>query len=258
MNKDFIKKQNFIKELNVIQHITLWLTVFLSLSLFIIQLCIVKNAYKHWTTWCTCLATIGSVFSVMAGVKKRALCPLLGVITSIVLLAIAWDSQLYGSMIMYGVNIVVQAVSLITWIKGSDNKGMIKPKKLTWWVVILYILVFVGLTALFTWMEGQKWFYSFWSKQGDKLPLAVRIFDAGTLMFTVATFLPMIKKYDWVWYVYIIEDICICLTWLLKICLIQSSTQEVLQGITMIVSALSMTATCILGIFNWKSNKKSR
>ena len=259
MNKSFIKNQNYIKELTITEHIVLWLNVFLSVLFLVLQLILIKDAYKQWTMWLTSLVTIGSIFSVMAGAKKRALCPLLGVICSVILAAIAWKANLYGSMIMYVINIIVQACSLYTWIKGTNNKGVISPKKLKLWIVIVYIIGFIVLSGLFAWMEGQSWFYKFWSggSQTEAYKLPIRIFDAATLMFTIATFLPMVKKYDWVWYIYIIEDICIMLTWIMKISLMKLSFAELFQAITMAISAISMTATCVLGIINWKKQKRT-
>ncbi|MCQ3908197.1 MAG: nicotinamide mononucleotide transporter [Mycoplasmoidaceae bacterium] len=53
------------------------------------------------------------MFSVMAGAKQRILCPFLGIISSIILIFVAWGNKLPGSMIMYGYNIVMQTVVFI-------------------------------------------------------------------------------------------------------------------------------------------------
>lgn len=249
---DFVKKQNYIPELTIAEHIILWLNVALSLSFFIVQLA--KGQYDQWTTWLTFVATVMSIFSVMAGAKQRILCPFLGIVSSILLIAIAWGNQLPGSMIMYGFNIIMQTVVFINWFRTSKNKVTIQPTQLKLWIVLLYILGFFALTGLFAWMEGQYWFYNFWFNQEEPLHVSIRIFDAVVLMFTVAAFFPMMKKYDFVWWIYIICDVGIATTWALKAILVDD--QDIFNCWSMFISGLSMTATCILGMINWRKSLK--
>lgn len=256
---DFVSKQNYIKELSIVEHIILWLNVTLSVTFFIVQMILssADKPYAQWTTWLTLISTVMSVFSVMAGAKQRILCPFLGIICSILLIFVAWGNQLPGSMIMYGFNIIMQTVVLINWYRTSKNKVSIEPTQLKLWAVILYVLGFFALTALFAWIEGFQSFNRFWFHTDDKpMPLVIRIFDALVLMFTVAAFLPMMKKYDFVWWVYIICDAGIATTWALKASLL--SDQNTFNCWSMFVSGLSMCATCILGIINWRKSLKSK
>lgn len=250
---DFVAKQNYIKELSIAEHIILWLNIGLSLTFFIVQMVLsqASKPYAQWTTWLTLVATILSVFSVMAGAKQRILCPFLGIISSIILIFVAWGNHLPGSMIMYGYNIVMQTVVFIIWVKTSKDKKTIQPTQLKLWMVIIYIIGFFGLTALFAWIETIPAFSQFWFK-AKPLPLVICVFDAMVLMFTLAALVPMIKKYDFVWWVYIICDIAIAMTWALKATILPG--QDKFNCWSMFISGLSMTATCILGIINWKKS----
>lgn len=250
---DFVSKQNYISELSIPEHIILWLNVALSISFFITQMVLSKvdKPYAQWTTWLTLIATILSVFSVMAGAKQRILCPFLGIISSIFLTLVAWGNQLPGSMIMYGYNIIMQTIVFIAWFRSSKNKVSIEPKQLKLWIVVLYIIGFFGLTALFAWVETLDGFSQFWFN--DKpLALPICIFDAMVLMFTIAALWPMVKKYDFVWWVYIICDIAIATTWALKATLVPG--QDQFNCWSMFVSGISMGATCVLGIINWRKH----
>ena len=256
---DFVKKQNYIPELTIAEHIILWLNVALSLSFFIVQLACWPGdkKYADWATWLTLISTITSIFSVMAGAKQRILCPFLGIISSIMLMAIAWHNKLFGSMIMYGFNIIMQTITLVIWYRGSSNKVSIEPKHLQLWIVIIYIIGFIGLSFLFAWIQHFDWFYTFWygGQQEQASPFHLRMFDAMVLMFTIAAAFPMFKKYDFVWWVYIITDVAIASTWISK------GITEVNPGNqfncwSMLASGLCMTATCILGMINWRKSLK--
>ncbi|XQP55219.1 MAG: nicotinamide mononucleotide transporter family protein [Mycoplasmoidaceae bacterium] len=255
---DFVAKQNYIKELSIAEHIILWLNVVLSLSFFIVQLAAFHN-YDKWPTWLTFAATITSIFSVMAGAKRRILCPFLGIVSSIMLCAIAWYSSLYGTMIMHGFNIIMQTITLVIWYKGSKNKVSIEPKHLQWWIVVIYIVGFVGLSILFAWIQKFDWFYSFWSggKQTQANPWYLRLFDSMVLMFTIAAAFPMFKKYDFVWWVYIIADVAIASTWITH-GLVDAQPADQFNDWSMLVSGLSMTATCVLGIINWRKSLNTK
>ena len=250
--KSFWTKQNYIPELSVIEHIILWMNVGCSLIFFIVQLSF--GQWSNVSTWLSFIASIISIFAVMAGTKKRILCPFLGIVASAFLIALAWIQHVYGSMIMYGLNIIIQVWSFISWYRSSKNKITISPKVIKWWIALLYLLFFVGLTALFTWVESLEGFVWFWSGHQTKTIqiLPIRIFDSANLMFTIACFIPMIKRYDKVWYAYIISDLAICLLWLTKGIVEPSS----FSNWTMFVSGLCMTVTCFLGLFNWKKSQK--
>lgn len=255
--KDFVVKQNYITELSAVEHVILWVNVGLSVAFFVVQMILSQEAkpYTQWTTWLTLIATILSIFSVMAGAKQRILCPLMGVISSCFLIAVAWGNHLPGSMVMYGYNIIMQTVVFIIWLKSSKNKVTIQPEKLKLWAVIVYILAFFALTALLAWVEGIENFSKFWFN--DKpLPATIRIFDAMVLAFTLAALVPMIKKYDFVWWVYIICDIAIAATWASKAILIDD--QNTFNSWSMFASGISMTATCVVGIINWKKSAKNK
>lgn len=250
--KTFLAQQNYISELSILEHVILWLNVGTSFIFFLVQL-----GLGYWNmpeTWLAFVASIISIFASMAGAKKRILCPFLGIVASIFLIALAWLKHMYGSMIMYSLNIVIQIWSLITWYRSSKNKISIEPKEISWWVTLIYLLAFVGLSALFTWVEQVPGFAQFWSGNPDAEPeaLPIRIFDSANLMFTISCFLPMVKRYDKVWYCYILSDLAISFLWLTK------SIQDpgIFDNWTMVVSGLCMTATCFLGLFNWMKTKK--
>lgn len=250
--KTFLAKQNYIFELSILEHVILWLNVGTSLIFFIVQL-----GLGYWNlakTWLAFIASIISIFASMAGAKKRIICPFLGIVASIFLIVLAWTYHLYGSMIMYSLNIIIQIWSLITWYRSSKNKITIEPKEISWWVTLIYLLFFAGLTALFTWVESIPEFVHFWSGDPTLEPeaLQVRIFDSANLMFTLSCFLPMIKRYDKVWYCYILSDLAITLLWLTK----SIQNPGLFDNWTMVVSGLCMTATCFLGLFNWMKAKK--
>lgn len=255
---DFVSKQNYICELSIVEHVVLWLNVALSLTFFIVQMILSKETkpYAQWTTWLTLVATITSIFAVMAGTKQKIICPFLGIVSSILLIFVAWGNKLPGSMIMYGFNIIMQTTIVIIWYKTSKNKITIEPTQLKWWIAALYIIGFFGLSALFAWLEGQDWFYSFWFNTNGAMPLPIRIFDAIVLMFTVAAFFPMVKKCDFVWWVYIICDVAIATTWALKATMVNDT--DVFNCWSMFVSGLTMTATCILGIINWRKSLRNK
>lgn len=254
---DFVSKQNYISELSIAEHIILWLNVALSLSFFIAQMVMFrdKQPYAQWTTWLTLISTIGSVFSVMAGAKQRIICPFIGIICSILLIAVAWGNQLPGSMIMYGFNMVMQTIVFIIWYRTSKNKITIQPTQLKLWFVIVYIIFFFGLTALFAWIEGIEAFSQFWFR-ADPMPLPIRIFDAMVLMFTIAACFPMLKKCDFVWWIYIICDTAIATTWALKATMV--ADENIFNAWSMFVSGLSMCATCVIGIVNWRRSLKNK
>lgn len=256
---DFVAKQNYIRELSIVEHIILWLNVALSITFFIVQMVITRDEkpYANWVTWLTLISTIGSVFSVMAGAKQRILCPFLGIICSIILIFVAWGNGLPGSMIMYGFNIIMQTICFINWIRTSKNKVSIEPTKIKTWIVIVYIIGFFALTALFAWVETIPAFYNFWfgGTVTEQLPIPVCVFDAMVLMFTVAAFFPMIKKCDFVWLIYIICDAAIAVTWALKASLIPG--QNTFNAWSMFISGLTMMATCVLGIINWRRSLKT-
>lgn len=252
---DFVSKQNYIKELSIAEHIILWLNVALSISLFIAQMVLSKDdkPYAQWTTWLTLISTVMSVFSVMAGAKQRILCPFLGIICSILLVAVAFGNRLSGSMIMYIFNAVMQTIVFIIWFRSSKNKITIQPVQFKLWFVIIYIIGFIGLSALFAWIEGIDAFSQWWFDKAP-LPLPIRVFDAAALMFTVAACFPMLKKCDFVWWIYIICDIAIAMTWALKASMI--ADENIFNAWSMFVSGLSMCATCVLGIINWRKSLK--
>lgn len=200
----------------------------------------------------TCAMTILSIFSVLAGVKKRILCPFLGIICSIGLILVAWYNKIYGNMIMYGVNIIINGFTLFTWLKTSDNKIDIKPRDAKCWHCIIYFIILLGLSILFTWIQSFEWFYRFWGNwQKEASPLWIRFFDSCTLIFTIGCFIPMIKRYKQVWYVYLIVDIALLITWLLTITMTNVPKDVFLTGLSMIVSSISMLITNIFGILNW-------
>lgn len=250
--RDFISKQDYIKALTIPEHIILWINVAASLVFLIIQLAVLK-LYANWTTWIAFFASVISIFAVMAGAKQRVICPFLGIIASVFLITIAWYNHLYGSTIMYGFNIIMQVTSFIIWYKESKNKICIEPRHAKWWACLIYIAIFIGLTALFTWIEGISGFAKFWSGNDQAVPesLHIRIFDSAVLMFTVAGFLPMIKKYDQVWWVYIICDVSIAILWLLK-GIENTDPDNAYQIWSTFTSGVCMTATCVIGIINWK------
>ena len=255
--KSFVAKQNYIPELTIAEHIILWLNIAFSLTFFIVQLACWPGMKKYadWSTWLTLIATITSIFSVMAGAKQRILCPFLGIISSILLCAIGWHNRLFGTMIMHGFNIIMQTITLVIWYRTSNNKVSIQPRHLQWWIVAIYMIGFLGLSILFAWMEHFPWFYEFWS--GEKQEWYLRLFDAMVLMFTVAAAFPMFKKYDFVWWVYIVADVAIAGTWISKgITLTEPADQ--FNSWSMFVSGLCMTATCILGIINWRKSLKNK
>lgn len=247
----FVKNQNYIPELSVVEHIILWLNVACSLAFFIAQLSM--GDFANPSLYLSFVASFISIFAVMAGAKKKIICPFLGIVASIFLIALAWFQHVYGSLIMYGINIVMQIWSFVTWYKSSKNKINIQPKDVKWWIALLYLLIFVGLTALFTWVESIPGFVHFWSGNPQAVPeeLSIRIFDSANLMFTLACFIPMVKRYDKVWYTYIISDLAICCLWLTKGIL----APTVFTNWTMFISGLCMTITCFLGLINWQKSK---
>lgn len=247
----FIQKQNFIKELNIVEHIIVWTNVLAAIVFLIIQLAVLK-LYGEWSTWVAFVASITSIFSVMAGAKKRILCPVLGTIASVLLFFIAFRQKLYGSMIMYAFNMVVQIITAIIWIKESNDKVTIKPRHVKPWVALLYLAIFAGLTALFTWIEGLEGFCKFWS--GDETvtssSLPIRIFDSAVLIFTIATVIPMFRTYDQVWWVYVIVDIALVCLWITKGIENTDPKQQYVIYSTLVTN-IAMLATCVAGIFNW-------
>lgn len=260
MGKNFLSKQNFIPELKLSEHIILWSNVVISIILFLIQMIMItpKDTFEIIISCITCIMTILSIFSVMAGVKKRILCPFLGIVCSLGLVFVSWYNRLYGNMIMYIINIVINTFTLIVWFKSSENKINIEPKQATWWICIIYFLFFLSLSVLFTWIQGFEWFYKFWDeKQKEPFILWIRFFDSCTLIFTLGCFLPMIKRYKQVWYVYIIIDTSLLLTYLLKITIYDFSEKaKLLNDLSIIASSISMLITTIFGILNWSKKSK--
>lgn len=257
MKNKFIYNQNFIKELSVKEHIILWVSVALSLGLFIAQLVCVDNAYKDWTTYVATFSTIVSVFSIMAGIKKKILYLYLGIVANLLLICINWWFYNYGSMITYIFNLVIQVISLFTW--GKNNKtGVIQPKKDKWWFILVYLLSFLLLAALFTWLFGLEGFSKFWSGDPQTKPkqLVLRIFDALALVYILAVCYPMITKKEWVWYPYVIVSSSMIVLWILELCMRPLNLKDKLQAYTLIINSTDMLICNILGILNWKTNKK--
>lgn len=259
MSKSFLAKQNFIKELTIPEHIILWLNVLLSFSFFIVQLAWLK-AYSQWSTWLAFFATVISIFAVMAGAKQRIICPFLGIIGSILLIFINWNARNYLMMVMYVLNIGMQTWSLIVWLKDSKDKISIKPSHAKWWIISIYLVVLACFIVFFSWMDGQRWWIEFWTfgkKAVIQPSMAERIFDACALVFMVGCLYPQLKKYDQVWYVYILNDISMLIQWCLKASNARNSV-DLFNALTMIASTVCMTAVCILGIISWKKSIKSK
>ncbi len=252
---DFVAKQNYISELSIAEHIILWANVVLSLTFFIVQLAYFKT-YGQWQTWLTFLSSVISIFSVMGGAKKRIICPFLGIIASILLIIISYGNRLFGSMITYCFNMLMQAVTLVIWYRTSTDKVSIKPKHWQWWLVLIYIVGFLGLSVLFAWIEGIPTFCDFWN-DGQQQEWYLRLFDAMLLMFTIAAAFPMFKKYDFVWWTYIIADIAMAAMWITK-GIQATSLEEQFHDWTMLVCGLSMLATCILGLINWTKSSRNK
>jgi len=259
MKKGFFTNQNYIKELSVVEHIILWLNVGLSLVFFIVQLAWLK-AYDQWPTWLAFIASVVSIFSVMAGAKQRVICPLLGIVASIFLIFVNWNAKNYLMMIMYVLNIFMQLSSFIIWLKGSNDKISINPKHAKWWVCLIYFVVMVGFIAFFSWMDGQSWWIKFWTfglKEPIAPTMAERIFDACSLVFMIGCLYPQLKKYDQVWYVYILNDVAMLVQWSLKAAYATNNV-DLFTALTLIISTVCMTATCILGLINWKKVQKKQ
>lgn len=253
---DFVKKQNFIKELKLYEHIILWTTCVLSLAFFITQLVLFKDAITDWTIWLTMFASISSIMFLISGSKKKIICPIIGLIGAIFLFATSWERHLFGFVIMQGCNIATQIVTLIFWVKHSENKSTIKPKRLPLWFVLVYTAIFVGLSFAFAWMEGQDWFYKFWSGDPHAIsqPYSIRIFESLSLMLIVGTFFPMIKGYSLTWWLYAMCDVTMAITWLLRALTSAEGglVPEVFNCWSTFASNICMLVTCVIPILNWR------
>ncbi len=252
---DFVKKQNFIKDLSLIEHIFLWTGCGICLTIFIIELCLFPSEASDWITWLTLFSSILLIMFIYAGSQKRIICPLLGIVAASFLLAISWKKNLYGLMIMQGVNIITRIVSLIMWKHSANDEGKIKPKEFKWWIVVIYITIFVGLSFLWAWMEQFDWFYKFWSggSQTEPKPYFITIFESLSLMFVLANIVPMIKGYQFTWWLYILCDASTAITWALTATTGQYSgfTPEAFNCWSTFASYICMMASCSLAIINW-------
>ncbi len=252
---NFVKKQNFIKDLSPIEHIFLWTGCGICLIIFIVEVSLFKESASNWTTWFTLFSSILLIMFIYAGSQKRVICPLLGIIAGAFLLSVSWKQHLYGLMIMQCINIIIRIISLIMWKRNAKDTGKIKPKEIKWWIAIIYIAVFVGLSFLWAWMEQFDWFYKFWSggSQTEPKPYPIRIFESLSLMFVIANIVPMIKGFKFTWWLYLLCDASTAITWALTATMSQYSglTPEIFNCWSSFASYICMMASCSLAIINW-------
>lgn len=250
---DFVKKQNFIKELSTIEHIFLWIGCAICLIIFITQVSLFHEAATDWITWLTLFSSVLLIMFIYAGSQKRVICPLLGIIAAAFLLAISWKRNLYGLMLMQGLNIITRIISLIMWKVNAKDTGKIKPKEVKLWIFLVYVAIFIGLSFLWAWMEKFDWFYKFWSggSQTEPKSYPIRLFESLSLMFVLANIVPMIKGYQFIWWLYIMCDACTAMTWALMATTQKLPTAQMFNCWSSFASYICMMSSCVLAIVNW-------
>lgn len=260
--KNFVVQQNFIKELNIREHLILWLGCLVCLACFVAQVILFKSAIKNWVTWFTLISSIFSIMFIFAGSKKRIICPILGLIGAVFLMAVSWQKHLYGFVIMQACNIITQTVTLITWSRSSANKITIEPREMKLWISIIYVLFFIGLAFIFAWVESLEGFYGFWSgwTQKEPKPYVIRLFESLSLMFIVAGFYPMIRGYTIIWWMYAAGDITMAITWVLTALTLFGSglTPDVFNCWSTFTSNICMLISCFVPIYNWWTVKQDK
>lgn len=252
-----IKKhlQVFIKSLTKSEICILLVNLVVGINLSVLNIFFGKNE-APWAPYLALFAMFCSITSCIFAAKKMILAFPMGIIGSIFMIPINFVNGLIGIMIMYIFNCIMQIILWIVWYQTSDNKINIKPKKATALMCIIYFLCLCTCTTIFTYIETFSWFQDFWNpklaeqnKIIDAVDVARLVFDAGTLIFTLGVFYPLTKKYNQVWWIYLLIDLFTFIAWIIVIC------KDGLNNFTawfMIVNALSMTSLSLVSIHNWK------
>lgn len=215
-----------------------------------------KESEPIWPPYIAIFANILSILSCIFAAKKMILVFPTGIICSCFMIPINYVQRKFGLTIMSGFDIIMQIVLWIIWYKTSDNKIDIKPKKASVLVCIIYFISLCICTGVLTYVESFEWFQKFWENGSayDTSPqdVAQMFFDAGVLIFTIGVFYPLIKKYNQVWWLYLLMDVFGIIVWSLE--LVTEPTNNVTAWF-MITNSLSMTSLALVSMRNWKTTQ---
>lgn len=253
-----IKKhlQVFIKSLTKFEICVLITNLVVGITLSVLNI-FYGNNKNTWTPYLALFAMLFSIISCIFAAKKMILAFPTGIIGSIFMVPINYVNGLIGLMIMYIFNCIMQIILWIVWYKTSDNKIDIKSKKASTLKCAIYFLCLCICTAFFTYIETFEWFQNFWCQdpQQEKslgiIDVTKLVFDAGTLIFTIGVFYPLIKKYNQIWWLYLLIDLFTFIVWTINLC--QKGVNDFTAWF-MIINTLSMTSLSLVSLHNWKIN----
>lgn len=250
--------QIFIKSLTKFEICILLVILVVSIIFSVLNI-FFGESRELWEPYLALFAMLCSIASCIFAAKKMILTFPIGIIGSIFMIPVYYIQNLIGLMIMHIFNCFMQIILWITWYKASDNKINIKPKKATALMCIIYFLCLCVCTAIFTYIETFPWFQNFWTRKTDgvmelnvsveSINVAKLVFDAGSLIFTIGVFYPLIKKYNQVWWLYLLIDLFGLIVWTIKLC---NGEARNFTAWFMIIKILSMTSLSLVSMHNWK------
>ena len=251
----------FFKSLSKFEWSILTINLIIGITLSILNI-FLKNNEHFWMPYIALFATIFSIISCIFAAKKMILAFPTGIMGSCCMIPINYFSGLFGLMIMYAFNIVMQIILWIIWYRSSHNKISIEPKQTTWFVCIIYLVTLCLLTGILAYIETFSWFQSFWNKDNvnsttinlTSIKIIKIIFDAAGLIFTMGVFYPLIKKYNQVWWLYLMIDCFSLIVWIINVC----ENPKNFTNWFMIINALSMTSLSLVSMKNWKVKQETK
>jgi nicotinamide mononucleotide transporter PnuC len=195
------------------------------------------------------------------------ICFFWGILAVIAFGAIAFNTQLFGNMILYWAFYVpAQVVAWILWYRASDNKIEIKPVKMKWWQIVIAISLILAFAILFSYIETITKFQEIWFGKGFKGAdhLLIRyIFDATILVSSIALAFFAWLRFRERWILSIFIDTIQTIMWILVAC--GGDLKHRPSGFDfnnaswiMVASSLTMLIAAIYGAYNWWRQDNSK
>jgi nicotinamide mononucleotide transporter len=187
------------------------------------------------------VANLTNVLSILISTQKRISQFWFGGCAAITLGIVAFLNGATGSWIMYWVvQLPLQFVGYYFWKKNSINKIHIKPRDIKMTHFLIWIVVMLGLIALWTWIDSIHSFQKIW--YGEvliKQSWVVFVCDAGLLVIGISGAIMMILRHRQQWILWIILDILCIVFWSLML------------NVQMIIMASTALLNGCYGIYAW-------
>lgn len=252
----------FLKKLTKFEVCVLLTNLVVGITLSVLNFFFGKNSELPFLPYLAFVALIFAIFSCIFAAKKMILAFPCGIIGSVFIFPIILFNGMFGQMIMTCFNCIMQIVLWIVWYKTSDNKIDIKPKKANVWVCVIYLIGLFVCISILTYIETtSEWFQNFWQKgimkskdtqsiiDKQEIKITKIFFDASILIFTFGVCYPLIKKYNQVWWMYLLIDCFTLIVWTINVC----QNVKDFNAWFMIAKALSMASLSLVSMHNWKT-----